>query len=85
MESNSLLDQKIGRKTTSEFWLGKHDSDEFLLVRVLTATLFRSNTRTSRSSSLPALVPTGARPTGAWARKWISGFNAGTDLGHMTR
>jgi hypothetical protein len=78
MESNSLLDQKIGRKTTSEFWLGKHNSDEFLLVR--RQRLFRSNTRTNRSSSLPALVP-----TGAWARKWISGFNAGTDLGHMTR
>ncbi|MBV9732693.1 MAG: hypothetical protein JO275_07935 [Verrucomicrobia bacterium] len=38
MESNLLLDQKIGPKTTSEFSLGKHDGDELLLVRILTAT-----------------------------------------------
>jgi hypothetical protein len=75
MESNSLLDQKIGRKTTSEFWLGKHNSDEFLLVRVLTATPV-----SEQSPDEQELVP-----TGAWPRKWISGFNAGTGLGHLTR
>jgi hypothetical protein len=35
MESNLLLDQKIGRKTTTEFSLEKHGRDELLLVRVL--------------------------------------------------
>jgi hypothetical protein len=35
MENNSLLDQKIGLKTTTEFSLAKHGRDELLLVRVL--------------------------------------------------
>ena len=35
MENNSLLDQKIGLKTTSEFSLAKHGGDELQLVRVL--------------------------------------------------
>jgi hypothetical protein len=62
MESNSLLDPKIGSNTTSEFPVGKHGRDELLLVQ-----FFCENTRYGKDAGQQELVS-----TGALARFWNS-------------